>query len=256
MELVDTHTHLYARQLNPDINAVVQRALQAGVTRFYLPNVDSDSIEDMLAFENAWPQYGFPMMGLHPCSVKENFEEELAIVKKWIDQRPFSAIGEIGIDLYWDKTFLEEQKTAFLRQIDWAKALKLPVSIHCRDSMDLVIGLVEKEAGPNLTGVFHCFTGNAEQAAKIREMGFYLGIGGVLTYKNSGLAETLKEIGLEKVMLETDSPYLAPVPHRGKRNETAYLRLIAEKMAEVLEVSLDQVAEITTSNAKTLFQPR
>lgn len=254
--MVDTHTHLYARQLAPDIEAVMKRALEAGVARFYLPNVDSASVDDMLALENTWPEYCFPMMGLHPCSVKEDFEQELAVVRKWIAQRPFSAIGEIGIDLYWDKTFIEEQKSAFLQQIGWAKTLKLPVSIHCRESMDLVIDLVQKEADQNLSGVFHCFTGNANQAAKIRELGFYLGIGGVLTYKNSGLAETLKEIGIEKVVLETDSPYLAPVPHRGKRNESAYLRLIAEKMAEVLEVSLDQVAEITTSNAKTLFKPR
>ncbi|MCB9280349.1 MAG: TatD family hydrolase [Lewinellaceae bacterium] len=256
MELVDTHTHLYTRQLAPDIEQVVQRAKDAGVQKFYLPNIDSSSIEAMLSLENTWPDSCFPMMGIHPCSVNADFEQELAVVKEWIGKRPFAAIGEIGIDLYWDKTFIEEQKTAFLQQIRWAKDLGLPVVIHCRESMDLVIDLVAREADDRLWGVFHCFTGDAKQAEKIREMGFFLGIGGVLTYKNSGLAETLQQIGLEKVVLETDSPYLAPVPYRGKRNESAYIRVVAEKAAEVLGVPPEKVAEITTDNAKTLFNTR
>ncbi len=256
MELVDTHTHLYTRQLAPDIEQVVQRAKDAGVQKFYLPNIDSSSIEAMLSLENTWPESCFPMMGIHPCSVNADFEQELAVVKEWIGKRPFAAIGEIGIDLYWDKTFIEEQKTAFLQQIRWAKDLGLPVVIHCRESMDLVIDLVAREADDRLWGVFHCFTGDAKQAGKIREMGFFLGIGGVLTYKNSGLAETLHQIGLEKVVLETDSPYLAPVPYRGKRNESAYVRVVAEKAAEVLDIPLEQIAEITTDNAKALFSTR
>lgn len=256
MELVDTHTHLYTRQLAPDIEQVVQRAKDAGVQKFYLPNIDSSSIEAMLSLENTWPESCFPMMGIHPCSVNADFEQELAVVKEWIGKRPFAAIGEIGIDLYWDKTFIEEQKTAFLQQIRWAKDLGLPVVIHCRESMDLVIDLVAREADDRLWGVFHCFTGDAKQAEKIREMGFFLGIGGVLTYKNSGLAETLHQIGLEKVVLETDSPYLAPVPYRGKRNESAYVRVVAEKAAEVLDIPLEQIAEITTDNAKALFSTR
>lgn len=253
MRLIDTHTHIYLEQFDEDRDEMMQRALDSGVEQFFLPNIDSSSIQRMLALEEAYPERCFAMMGLHPCSVKEGFEEELAIVRDWLDERPFCAVGEIGIDLYWDKAFVEQQKEAFLIQAGWARELGIPIVIHSREATDLLIDLVEKIKDERLHGVFHCFSGTEEQARRIIGLGFFLGIGGVLTYKNAGLDKVMESIGLEHVVLETDSPYLAPVPNRGKRNESAYLRLAAEKLAAIKGVSFREIAEITTKNAALLF---
>lgn len=252
--LIDTHAHLYAKAFDSDREAMIENAKIAGVEKFFLPNVDSQSIEGMLALESAMPESCYAMMGLHPCSVKENYEEELAIVRQWLDKRPFIAVGEIGIDLHWDKTFFEEQKKAFILQAEWAMDLDIPIAIHCRASMDIVIDLVTEMNDPRLKGVFHCFNGDVEQAQKIIDLGFYLGIGGVLTFKNSGVDKTLEKLSLDKIILETDAPYLAPVPKRGKRNESAYVALIADKLASIKELSVIEVAEITSKNALELFK--
>ncbi|MCB0549628.1 MAG: TatD family hydrolase [Phaeodactylibacter sp.] len=253
MRLIDTHTHIYLEEFDEDREEMIQRALDSGVEQFFLPNIDSSSITRMLDLEEAYPGRCFAMMGLHPCSVKENFKEELAIVREWLDERPFCAVGEIGIDLYWDKTFLEQQKEAFLIQVDWAKELGVPIVIHSREATDILIELVEQAKDERLTGVFHCFSGTEEQARRIIGLGFYLGIGGVVTFKNAGLDKVMEKAGLEHVVLETDSPYLAPVPRRGKRNESAYVRLVAEKLAAIKGISFREVAEVTTKNAERLF---
>ena len=229
MKLIDTHTHLYAKQFNSDRDAMIQRAVEQGVEQFFLPNIDRESIEGMLALEAAYPERCFAMMGLHPCSVKDNYEEELAIVRHWLDRRKFCAVGEIGIDLYWDKTFFEQQKQAFLTQIEWAMEFDIPIVIHSRESTDIIIDILTEVKEDRLRGIFHCFGGTEEQARRIIKLGFFLGIGGVLTYKNSGLGDALKDISLEHIVLETDSPYLAPVPYRGKRNESAYVRTCGGK---------------------------
>ncbi len=252
--LVDTHAHLYATQFEEDQTVMLQRALKEEVSTIYLPNIDSSSIDAMLALEASYPENCFAMMGLHPCSVKENYEEELATVKKWLDKRTFCAVGEIGLDLYWDKTFFEQQKYAFQLQIEWAKVLDLPIVIHSRASTWEVIELLRASKDDKLRGIFHCFGGTVEEAKAIIDLGFYLGIGGVLTFKKSKLGETLKQIDLEHLVLETDAPYLAPTPHRGKRNESAYIRIIAERLAEIKEVKLEKIAEQTTENAKQIFE--
>ena len=254
MRLIDTHTHLYAEAFDGDRDEMIRRAQEAGVEKFYLPNIDSTSIEGMLRLENDYPNHCFAMMGLHPCSVKENYKEELAIAKKWLDSRPFCAIGEIGIDLYWDKNFEKQQREAFLIQVEWAIDKELPIVIHSRESIDIIIDLLKEVDDARLHGVFHCFTGNLDQAEAIIEMGFLLGLGGVLTFKNSGLDKTVKQIDLKHVILETDSPYLTPTPHRGKRNESAYVRLVAEKLAEIKARSLEEIAEITSENAERFFK--
>ncbi|MCB0566731.1 MAG: TatD family hydrolase [Phaeodactylibacter sp.] len=253
MRLIDTHTHIYLEQFDEDREEMIQRALDSGVEQFFLPNIDSSSITRMMQMEEAHPGRCFAMMGLHPCSVKENFQEELAIVRDWLDERPFCAVGEIGIDLYWDKTFIEQQKEAFLLQMEWARELGIPIVIHSRDATDLLIDLVEKNIDERLKGIFHCFSGTEEQARRIIELGFYLGIGGVLTFKNAGLDKVMEKVAMEHVVLETDSPYLAPVPWRGKRNESAYVRLVAEKLAALKGVSAQEVAEVTARNAEQLF---
>jgi TatD DNase family protein len=253
MMLIDTHTHLYVKQFNSDREAVIERAIANDIQKFYLPNIDRNSIDALLSLENKYPQRCFAMMGLHPCSVKEDYEEELAVVKSWLDKRPFCAVGEIGIDLYWDKTFLEQQKDAFRRQSRWAVELGLPIVIHSRESTDIIIDLIKELNLPGLKGIFHCFGGTETQARQIIELGFLLGIGGVLTYKNSGLQESLRSISLEHIVLETDSPYLAPVPFRGKRNESAYIKYIAEKLAEVKSVTVEEIAAVTSENAENLF---
>lgn len=254
MKLIDTHTHLYAKQFDEDRAEMIQRAFEKGVQQFYLPNIDSESIEAMLDLEAAYPGKCFAMMGLHPCSVKENYEEELALVKEWLYKRPFCAVGEIGIDLYWDKTFFEQQKKAFFQQIEWAVDLDIPIVIHSRESTDIIIELLKEVKQEKLRGIFHCFGGSVEQAEAIIDLGFLLGIGGVLTFKKSGLDKTMESISLDHVVLETDSPYLAPTPFRGKRNESAYVRLVAEKLAEVKGIPLMEVAEKTSANALTLFK--
>lgn len=254
MRLVDTHTHLYLEQFDDDRAAVLQRAVARQVQAFYLPNVDSGTIDGMLRMERDYPGQCFPMMGLHPCSVKEDVEKELKVVEEWLERRSFAAIGEIGIDLYWDKTFVAEQQMAFRRQANWAKSLGIPIVIHSRESTDMLIDLVSEEQDGRLSGIFHCFTGDFEQAEKIIDLGFHLGIGGVLTFKNAGLDKTVEKIDLRHLVLETDAPYLAPAPHRGKRNESAYVRLVAEKLAAVKEIDLEDVARETSRNADRIFQ--
>ncbi len=255
---VDTHAHSYAEEFDGDRIEMVQRALDAGVGKLYLPNIDSSSVDGMMDLEKRFPNICFPMMGLHPCYVKENYEQELKVVRKWLDERPFSAIGEIGIDLYWDKTFFEQQVDAFRTQIRWAKELKRPIVIHARDSMDEILEVVEPENDENLTGIFHCFSGDEHHAQRVLDMGgFMMGIGGVVTFKNSGktLRKVLENVGMEHLVLETDAPYLSPVPYRGKRNESSYIPLIAEKLADVKGISLEEVKKITTNNAEKLFAP-
>lgn len=253
MQLIDTHAHLYAEEFDADRTEMLQRALDTGLTHMYLPNIDSSSIEGMLALEAQFPGQCLAMMGLHPCYVKENYREELAIVKSWLEKRSFPAIGEIGIDLYWDKTFVREQEEAFLTQVEWAKQYDLPIVIHSRESMDLIIELLKPVRHSRLRGIFHCFTGTVAQAEAAIELGFLLGIGGVLTFKKSGLDAVLSEIDLKHLVLETDAPYLAPTPFRGKRNESSYLLKVAEKLAEVKGVNLNEVAEVTTQNALQLL---
>ncbi len=253
MFFIDSHTHLYLEQFDTDRTQVVEKAVNEDVEIMLLPNIDKDSIDDMMALCAEFPDYCFPMMGLHPTSVGENYEEELAIVENHLKQHPFVAIGETGIDLYWDKTFKAQQEDAFRRQLMLAKKFNLPVSIHTRDSFDKVYGIVKEEHTGSLRGVFHCFTGTSEQAEKIMEIGFFMGIGGVLTFKNSGLGQVLKDIPLDFLLLETDSPFLTPVPYRGKRNESAYIRYIANKLAEVKEFKIEEIAEKTSDNALRLF---
>ncbi|MEK7254150.1 MAG: TatD family hydrolase [Bacteroidota bacterium] len=251
--LNDTHAHLYVEEFDADREAMLQRAADAGVSRFFLPNIDSTSIEAMLELERQQPEKCFAMMGLHPCSVKENYREELAIVQDWLARRPFCAVGEMGIDLYWDKTFLEQQKEAFRLQVEWAKELQIPIVIHSRDSLDICIELVKELKDSRLRGIFHCFGGTLEQAQAIMDLEFYMGIGGVLTFKKAGLDEVLRYVPLDFLVLETDAPYLSPIPFRGKRNESAYVKLVAEKLSQVKETSLETVAAVTTVNAEKIF---
>ncbi len=251
--LVDTHAHLYARQFDSDRNEMIKRALDKGVKKFYLPNIDSQSIEGMLQLEKEYPEHCFPMMGLHPCSVKENYKEELAIIEEWLFKRKFCAVGEIGIDLYWDKTFIEEQKTAFRLQIEWAKQLDLPIVIHARNSTKEILEILATLNDDKLRGIFHCFGGTVEEAREIIELGFFLGIGGVLTFKKSGLDKTLTAIDLKHIVLETDSPYLAPTPFRGKRNESSYVVYVAKKLADIKNIDIQEVKKITSENAYKIF---
>lgn len=253
MRFIDTHAHLYLEEFEEDRDTMIQRAVEAGVEQFFLPNINSSTIEAMLHLEETYPERCFPMMGLHPSWVKEGFREELAVVKEWLDRRGFCAVGEIGIDLYWDKTHLAEQQEAFLTQIEWAKERDLPIVIHSRESIDLVINMLKEVRDSRLKGIFHCFGGSEAQAEAIIDLGFYLGIGGVLTFKKSGLDRVMESIDLSHVVLETDSPYLAPVPYRGKRNESAYVRLVAEKLATVKGTTVEEVARITTQNAERVF---
>ncbi|UII30204.1 TatD family hydrolase [Fulvivirga ulvae] len=252
-EFVDSHAHIYLNKFKEDLKDVLERSFEHGVNKIYMPNIDHTSVDDMMELENRYPTNCFSMMGLHPCSVKKGFEKELYIVEEWLGKRTFAAIGEIGTDLYWDKTFWSEQQEAFKVQVEWAKQYKLPIVIHCRESIDETIELVESLKTDELTGVFHCFSGNLEQARKITDMGFYLGFGGVATFKNGGLDTVIPHLGPEHMLLETDSPYLAPVPHRGKRNEPAYIPIVAKRIATLKEMPLNEVAAKTTSNALKLF---
>jgi TatD DNase family protein len=233
---------------------MMERAMESGVDRFFLPNIDHASIEGMLQMEEDYPGQCFAMMGIHPCSIKEDYTEELAVVEKWLGERPFCAIGEIGIDLYWDKTHFRQQQDAFRQQIQWAKALDIPIVIHSRDATAEVLEILDEQKDERLRGIFHCFTGSLEEAKRIIDLGFYLGIGGVVTFKNGGLDNVVKDISLEHLVLETDAPYLAPAPKRGKRNESAYVRLVAEKIAAVQQVPFAEVARQTTANAEALFK--
>ena len=253
MQLIDTHTHLYVKQFKNDYKETIERAIDKGVNKFYLPAIDSETHEDMLALEAAYPGQCLAMMGLHPCSVKANYEEELKVVENWLKKRHFCAIGEIGIDLHWDTTFFEQQKTVFKRQINWAKLLDIPIVIHSRKSTWEVIEILREEKSDKLRGIFHCFGGTVEEAQAIIDCGFHLGIGGVLTFKKAGLDKTIEAVDLEHIVLETDSPYLAPSPFRGKRNESAYLHIIAEKLATLKKVDLMEIAQVTSENAKKIF---
>lgn len=254
IQLIDTHTHLYLQQFDEDRDAMIKRAIEAGVKRFYLPGIDSEHTQSMLDLETQYPNICYAMPGLHPCSVGENVDSELGIVKKMLDEpRQWCAIGEIGLDLYWDKTFFEQQKYAFRTQIRWAKEYNLPIVIHSRDATNECIEIVAEEKTDNLRGVFHCFGDSLETAQKIIDLGFYVGIGGVLTFKKAGLDIVAKDIPLDKIILETDAPYLAPVPYRGKRNESSYIALVAQKLAEVKDITIKEVANVTSNNALRLY---
>ena len=255
MHLIDTHTHLFAKQFDEDRSEVVLRALEKGVRQMLLPNIDTNSIHPMLDLCTEFPKNCFPMIGLHPCDIKENYLEELAFFEQWLQKEKFVAVGEIGIDLYWDKSTLYIQEDAFRRQVELAKKYKLPIAIHVRNSFDEVLSVIDELNDDNLSGVFHCFTGCEAQANHIINYGgFKLGIGGVVTFKNSGLDKTLSTISIEHLILETDSPYLAPTPYRGKRNESSYVVIIAQKLAEIYGKSVEEIASITTQNAKELFK--
>ncbi len=251
---IDTHAHIYHEDFIKDRLDMLHRCEEQQVSRIFMPNVDHASIDGMMELESRFPNQCTAMMGLHPCSVQKDFERELYIVEDWLSKRKFSAVGEIGTDLYWDKTFWDQQQEAFLIQVKWAKKYDLPIIIHCRESVDETIALVENQQDGKLTGIFHCFSGNAEQAERITKLGFYLGIGGVATFKNGGLDKVLPEIDLAHLVLETDSPYLAPVPHRGKRNEPSYIPLVAKRIAEIKNCSIEDVQKNTTQNALKIFR--
>ena len=251
--ITDTHTHLYVEQFDADRAAMILRAKSAGVSRFFIPAIDSSYHKRMFDLEKYHPYEVFLMMGVHPTSVKTNYKEELAKVKEWIDQRDFYAIGEIGIDLYWDTSFLKEQQDAFRIQIQWAKEKKWPIVIHCREAFDEIFEILEQEVDDDLRGIFHCFTGNLEQAEKAISFNMKLGIGGVVTFKNGKINQFLNQISLEHIVLETDSPYLAPKPYRGKRNESSYIRYIIDTLATIYGKDFDEIAQITTQNSKDIF---
>ncbi|MEQ9466673.1 MAG: TatD family hydrolase [Ekhidna sp.] len=253
--MIDTHAHIYLEHFQEDMEEVIQRAMDAGVKKILLPNIDSTSIDSMLKLEEKYPGVCHAMMGLHPCSVKEDFKKELKLVEEWLEKRPFLAIGEMGTDLYWDKTFWEQQKEAFHFQCELALKHDLPIVIHCRETIDETIELVRNYEGRGLRGVFHCFTGTVEQARQITELNFYLGLGGVSTFKNGGMDQVIPHLDRSRIILETDSPYLTPAPHRGKRNEPAYVSLVADKVAEYLAITKEALDELTTANANALFFP-
>lgn len=255
MILIDTHAHIYLEEFHKDIDEVIQRAIDMGVQKILLPNIDVETIDDMLELEEKYPEICYAMMGLHPCSVKKDFEKQLYEIEAWLSRRKFLAVGEIGTDLYWDKTFWSQQQEAFKIQCNLALKHKIPIAVHCRDSIDETISLVEDFAVQSLAGVFHCFTGSAEQGKRLTDMGFYLGFGGVTTFKNGGLDSVIPKLDSKRIILETDSPYLAPTPDRGKRNEPAKIKLIAAKIGEYLNISEEEVAFLTTKNANALFFP-
>jgi len=250
---VDSHSHIYSSDFSLDRDEVITRALESGVERIVLPNIDSSSIKPLLDLTDTVPGLFFPLLGLHPTSVKEDFRKELLILEYWLGKRKFYGIGEIGIDLFWDKSFLEEQIEAFKTQIDWAKHRNFPIVIHVRDSFKEVMEELRKVYTPNLHGVFHSFTGTLEEAEQIIELGFKIGVNGIITFKNSDLGKTIQKIDPRHLLIETDSPWLAPVPHRGKRNECSYIVTVAEKIAELHGTSVQNIAAITSWNAKVLF---
>lgn len=253
MIITDTHTHLYSEEFDQDRNEMIQRAIAAGVSRFFVPAIDSTCTESMYELEKEFPDNVFLMMGLHPTYVKENYLEELEHVEQELTKRKFYAVGEIGIDLYWDKTHLKEQQMAFKRQIQLAKQYQLPIVIHCREAFDEVFEVLEAEKSPELFGIFHCFTGTYEQALQAISYNMKLGIGGVVTYKNGKIDQFLHQIDLNHIVLETDAPYLAPIPYRGKRNESSYLISIIAKLAQIYNLSTTEIAERTTLNSKAIF---
>jgi TatD DNase family protein len=255
MMFIDTHTHLYLEEFDADRDAVVHKAIQNGVENMFLPNIDSGSVHGMLDLARRFPENCFPMIGLHPTSVKSDYMEELAFIEKELTdpEKHYFAVGEVGVDLYWSTEFKSNQMAAFSFQLDLAVKYYLPVVIHTRNSFEEAIKVIEEKKNPAIRGIFHCFGGNLAQAERAIQLGFFLGIGGVITYKNSGLQKVIEAIGIEHLVLETDAPFLPPVPHRGKRNESAYIPLIAEKIAEITKVDIEEVASITTKNARALF---
>lgn len=254
MNLTDTHTHLYVEQFDQDRSQVIERALDQGISHFFIPAIDSTYYDRMFELRDSYPESVHLMAGLHPTHVKENYQEELKVVKKMLDSEDFVAVGEIGIDLYWDRSFLAEQQDAFRTQIRWARERSMPIVIHARDSFDEIFEIMDEEQGEGLWGIFHCFTGTLEQARKIISYGFKLGIGGVVTFKNGGIDKFLNQIDMCHLVLETDSPYLAPKPFRGKRNESAYLIHVIEKISEIYGCSKEEVARVTSQNAAEVFK--
>ena len=254
MIITDTHTHLYSEAFDDDRREVINRAIELGVTRFFIPAIDSTYTKAMFNLEKEFSEHVFLMMGLHPTHVKDNYKEELKHVEEMLTQRPFVAVGEIGIDLYWDKTTLSFQQDAFRRQIRLAKKYKLPIVIHCRESFNEIFEILEEEKGDDLYGIFHCFTGTIEQAHKAISYNMKLGIGGVVTFKNGKIDQFLNQIDLKHIVLETDAPYLAPTPYRGKRNESSYILNVLNKMSDVYNVPVEKIAEITTGNSKEVFK--
>ena len=253
IEYIDSHAHIYAPEFKPDQGEVIRKAQEAGVSQILMPNVDHTSLDSLLQTEADYPEVCQPMMGLHPCSVKKDFQKELYRVEEWLTKRSFIAIGETGLDLYWDRTYLPQQKEVLVIQLEWAKQYKLPIVLHTRESFEETYALVAAAQDGTLTGVFHCFSGTPEQAQRVKNLKFYMGIGGVSTFKNSGLDTLLPDISLDDILLETDCPYLAPVPYRGKRNEPAYLPLIAQRVAAIKQCTPEAVAEATTRNTRSLF---
>lgn len=250
---IDTHSHIYLKDFDDDRDEMIRRAIDNGIRKIILPNIDNSSIKSMINLAESYPDICYPLMGLHPTSVNNNYKDELNAVEQWLETKKFYGIGETGIDLYWDKTYIKEQIDSFSLQIKLAKKYRLPLIIHVRNSFDEVFEVMDSLIDENLKGVFHCFTGDLAQANKILTYGFKLGIGGVLTFKNSNLDNIIKEIDLNHIILETDSPYLAPVPKRGKRNESSYLIYTAVKLAEIKYMKVEQIADITTKNAYDLF---
>jgi TatD DNase family protein len=250
---VDTHSHIYSSEFSLDRDEVIARAISVGIDRIVLPNIDSSSLKPMLDLTDSAPGLFFPLIGLHPTSIKEDFRKELQILEYWMGKKKFYGVGEIGIDLYWDKSFLEEQIEAFRIQIGWAKKAQLPIVIHVRDSFSEVFEVLREEYTPELKGVFHSFTGNIHQAKQVTDLGFKIGVNGIVTFKKSGMDEIIKQIDLRHLVIETDSPWLAPAPHRGRRNECSYLTNIADKLALLHNTSIKEIAKITTLNAKELF---
>jgi len=255
MQFTDTHSHIYSEQFDSDQDEMIQRAFDSGVDRIYMPNIDSGSIEAMKKVQQKYPDHCLMMMGLHPCSVGANVQEELEKIKNALeDGDSYFAIGEIGIDLYWDKTFIKEQEMAFRTQINWAKERDLPIVIHCREAFDEILKILDEENDDTLRGIFHCFTGSIDQAKHILSYeNFKLGIGGVLTFKNAGLDRVVSQLSISDLVLETDSPYLAPVPYRGKRNESVYLIEIASKLSSILNLPMEEIAQISNENAQAIF---
>jgi len=253
MTLVDTHAHIYINDLRNDLNEVITRAKAKGISAILMPAIDASTHGDMLQVEKDYSEICISMMGLHPCSVKEDYQKELSVVENYLSKRKFAAIGEIGLDFYWDNSFKYQQYDAFHRQIEWALLYDIPIVIHSRNATTECIEVIAQHQKGKLKGVFHCFSGNLAEAERIIDLGLYLGIGGVLTYKNAGLDKVIKEIELEHIVLETDAPYLAPVPFRGKRNECSFLTYITEKLADIKEIAVEEIAAITTQNAEKLF---
>ena len=252
-DMIETHAHIYSSQFEDDLKEILAKSKSAGVGKILMPNIDLDSLELMHRVEDEYQGYCFSMLGLHPCSVKEDYKEVLQILESWLDKRSYVAIGEIGMDLYWDKSYQVQQENAFITQLGWAKSYKKPIAVHSRNANDLLINTLKKEQDGLLTGVIHCFSGTLEEAKAFLDLGFYLGIGGVVTFKNSGLDKVVQQLPLNRLVLETDAPYLAPVPYRGKRNEPAHIQYVVDKLADLFECSSLEVINATNNNSVELF---